>query len=169
MAEVTPTPHISVEEYLSTVYEPECEYVDGVLEERNVGTRDHSNALGNVTAFFRTRYSQTGVQAWLIWRFQTSPTRYRVPDVILTRGEPDEDILTKPPLACIEVLSPEDRMSRVNVRIKEFLDFGVPTVWLIDPEQRRLWIYRPGCIQEATGSVKLDGAEIEVPFSEIFD
>jgi hypothetical protein len=28
---------VSLEEYLSTDYEPDCDYVDGVLEERNVG------------------------------------------------------------------------------------------------------------------------------------
>ena len=28
---------VSVEEYLSTVYEHDCEYVDGVVEERDLG------------------------------------------------------------------------------------------------------------------------------------
>ena len=35
----SPTTHVSVEEYLKTVYEPDCEYVDGVVEERNLGER----------------------------------------------------------------------------------------------------------------------------------
>jgi len=33
---------VTEEEYLSTSYEPDCEYEDGVLIERNVGERDHS-------------------------------------------------------------------------------------------------------------------------------
>ena len=33
---------ISVEEYLNTSYDPDVEYVDGVLEERNVGDWLHS-------------------------------------------------------------------------------------------------------------------------------
>ncbi len=33
---------ISVEEYLKTSYSPDCDYVDGVVEERNLGERDHS-------------------------------------------------------------------------------------------------------------------------------
>ena len=33
---------VSVEEYLSSVYEPECDYVDGEIEDRNVGEKDHS-------------------------------------------------------------------------------------------------------------------------------
>lgn len=165
----SPTTHVSVEEYLSTDYEPDCEYVDGVVEERNLGRKKHSKVQGNLYAFFRNKSAKTSLMAWVEWRFRTSPTRYRVPDVIVTRGEPDEEILTTVPLLCVEVLSPEDRMSRVNVRIREFLDFGVPVVWLIDPEERRVWIYRPGKIEEATGAVKLDGTDIEIPFSEIFD
>ena len=33
---------VSVEEYLSTVYEHDCEYVDGVIEERDLGEFEHS-------------------------------------------------------------------------------------------------------------------------------
>ena len=29
-------------EYLETVYEPDCEYIDGELVERNVGELEHS-------------------------------------------------------------------------------------------------------------------------------
>jgi hypothetical protein len=34
---------VSLEEYLSSVYEPECDYVDGEIEDRNVGEKDHSS------------------------------------------------------------------------------------------------------------------------------
>ena len=33
---------VSVEEYLHTSYSPDVDYVDGLLEERNVGEIDHS-------------------------------------------------------------------------------------------------------------------------------
>ena len=39
---------ISVEEYLATSYEPDMEYVDGVLEERNAGDWLHSAVQFNV-------------------------------------------------------------------------------------------------------------------------
>jgi hypothetical protein len=35
------TPLISVEEYLSECYEPDCDYVDGRVEERNFGEWTH--------------------------------------------------------------------------------------------------------------------------------
>ena len=160
---------ISVEEYLHTVYRPDCDYVDGVVEERNLGERDHSWIQGRLVAFFLARFKESGIAALPEWRFQTRPTRFRIPDVIVTRGKPDEQILTKPPLLCIEVLSSEDRVSRTNLRIQEYLDFGVPVVWLIDPAERRVWVYRKNGMEEAKDSVSLDGTDITVPFSEIFD
>lgn len=161
---------ISVEEYLRTPYSPDRDYVDGVVEERNLGKRDHAWMQGTLTGFFMSRFKETGIAALPEWRFQTRPTRFRVPDVVVTRGKPDEQILTKPPLLCIEILSPEDTVSRMHQRIQEYLSFGVPVVWLIDPVEQRLWIYRPTGMEEATGnSVKLDSTSIEVPFSEIFD
>jgi Uma2 family endonuclease len=160
---------ISVEEYLHTVYRPDCDYVDGIVEERNLGERDHSWIQGNLVTFFRSQFRKTGITALPEWRFQTRPTRFRIPDVVVTRGKPDEQILTKPPLLCIEILSLEDRVSRTNLRIQEYLDFGVPVVWLVDPVERRVWVYRKNGMEEAKDSVSLDGTDITVPFSEIFD
>jgi hypothetical protein len=39
---ITSQPTISVEEYLSTSYRPDCDYVDGLVEERNLGEYDHA-------------------------------------------------------------------------------------------------------------------------------
>ena len=38
---------VPVEEYLSTSYDPDCDYVDGELEDRNVGEKGHSKVQGN--------------------------------------------------------------------------------------------------------------------------
>jgi Uma2 family endonuclease len=160
---------ISVDDYLHTTYHPDCDYVDGVVEERNLGEVDHGLAQLRLGHFFMGLFRQTGLLPITEVRMQVSRTRFRIPDVTVTRGKPDEQILTKPPLLCIEILSPEDRVSRTNARIQEYLNFGVPVVWLVDPAERRVWIYRKNGIEEAHGSVNLDGTDITVPFSEIFD
>ena len=160
---------ISVEEYLHTVYRPDCDYVDGVVEERNLGELDHGLAQTRLAQFFMNLFRQTGLLPVTELRMRVNPTKFRIPDVVVTRGKPDEQILTKPPLLCIEILSPEDRISRMNLRIQEYLDFGVPVVWLIDPAERRVWVYRKNGMNEATDSISLDGTDITVPFSEIFD
>lgn len=43
---------IPVEEYLKTMYHPDCDYVDGMVVERNFGQRDHSDVQSNPVAFF---------------------------------------------------------------------------------------------------------------------
>ncbi|HSU30541.1 MAG TPA: Uma2 family endonuclease [Bryobacteraceae bacterium] len=161
---------IPVEEYLKTVYRPDRDYVDGVVEQRNLGERDHAWIQGKLVSFFLSRFRDTGIAALPEWRFQVKPTRFRIPDVVVTRGKPDEQILTKPPLLCIEILSPEDTVSRTNERVQEYLNFGVPVIWVVDPAEKIVWIYRRNGMERATGdAVKLDGTSIEVPLSEIFD
>jgi len=43
----------------------------------------------------------------------------------------------------VEVLSPGDRPNRVSQRVGQYLRHGVPLVWLIDPEDRTVNVYRP--------------------------
>ena len=169
MASIPIGSRVSVEEYLKTVYRPDCDYVDGVTEERNLGTWDHSWIQTNVASFFRGRFKETGLAAVVECRFRVSPTCYRIPDVMVLRGKSSEQILTRPPLLCIEVRSPEDRLQRIETRIKEYLDLGVPAVWLIDPPKRTVSIYRSTGITESADPVPVDGTALSVPFEEIFD
>ena len=41
---------VGVEEYLSTVYRPDCDYLDGVVVERNLGQFDHADLQGALSA-----------------------------------------------------------------------------------------------------------------------
>jgi Uma2 family endonuclease len=160
---------ISVEEYLKTVYRPDRDYVDGIVEERNLGEWDHSSVQTQFVVFF-SKFRHTGLRAVTELRMRVRQNRYRIPDVVVTAGKPDEQVLTRPPLLCIEILSKGDTVSQTNERVLDYLEFGVPVVWVVDPRERTLWIYRPTGMEEAIGlTVKLDGTSIEVPFSEIFD
>jgi len=47
---------ISVEEYLKTSYDPDMDYVDGVLTDRNVGEWLHSSILGNLIFVLSSKY-----------------------------------------------------------------------------------------------------------------
>ena len=161
---------VSVGEYLKTAYSPDCDYVDGVVKERILGERDHAWIQGRLVAFFLSRFRETGIAALPEWRFQTRSTRFRIPDIVVVRGKPEEQILTTPPLLCVEILSPDDRISKVNARIKEYLDFGVPAVWLVDPMEKRIWVYHSNGMNEETGSsITVEGTDLEIPRSEIFD
>lgn len=65
------------------------------------------------------------------------------------------------PTLVIEVLSPNDRLTKIMRRISQFLKWGVPLVWLVDPEERTVTIYRRDCPPEVLESdQELTGGDI---------
>jgi len=128
---------VSVEQYLSMVFEHDCEYVDGVIEERDLGEFEHAFLQGVLTALFHNHSAEWGVICLPEQRVQTQPDRFRVPDVtILRAGAPRERILTHPPLLAIEIQSPEDTLRRTAAKAAEYLAFGIEHVWIVDPAAR---------------------------------
>ncbi len=163
-------PRVTVEEYLRTAYRPDCDYVDGRVEERNVGEYDHGLlqlALGHL---FMTNRVAWGVRVVTDVRAQVSPHRFRVPDVSILRADaPKEQILTHPPLIAIEILSPEDRLSRFQARINDYLAFGVEHVWIVDPEGRTAYTAdAAGLHVVQSGALTVEGTAIRVVLGEVF-
>jgi Uma2 family endonuclease len=128
---------ISVEEYLNTSFpNSDCEYVDGVVVERNLGERDHSRLQRKLIGFFVALENKLGTFGFPEQRVQVKQTRFRVPDVCVYLEEPNEQIFTTPPFLVIEILSRDDRASDLQEKIDDYLEFGVPYVWTIDPRRR---------------------------------
>jgi Uma2 family endonuclease len=67
---------------------------------------------------------------------QVSPTRVRIPDVLLIPSGIPPDVLTEPPILVVEILSPDDTYSDTQQRASDYLNMGVKTVWIIDPKSR---------------------------------
>jgi Uma2 family endonuclease len=44
----------------------------------------------------------------------------------------------------VELRSPDDRLSRLRPKMREWIDNGTGLAWLVDPERRVIEIYRPG-------------------------
>jgi Uma2 family endonuclease len=161
---------VSVEEYLRTVYQPDCDYVDGEVLERNMAELDHSTLQGDLIGYFYMRRKEWNVRILPEMRIQVKPTRFRIPDICLVVGKTDEQILTKPPFLCVEILSPEDRWSRVKDRIDDFLAMGVPYVWVLDPQTKEAFIVTPteGLREVKDGVLRTQNPTFEVPLSEFF-
>jgi Uma2 family endonuclease len=160
----------SLEEYLSTIYRPDCDFVDGQVVERNGGERDHSWTMGVVGAYLLAQYKGRGFFPFFSLRIRVKPSRVRVPDVCVTAGFPDEQILTKPPALCIEILSPEDRMTSVMQRIDDYLEMGVPMVWILAPETRHAYTVTSteGLREIKNGVLQTKDRALEMPLSEVF-
>jgi Uma2 family endonuclease len=137
MATATPLP-ITVSEYLHTSYRPDCDYVDGRIEERNLGELDHATVQAEILAWLRQHRNEWGICAVPEIRIQASPTRFRIADIaIVSVSAPREQIILTPPLAVVEVLSPEDRVPRYSERLEDYRRMGVKNIWVVDPAARK--------------------------------
>ena len=160
---------IPVEEYLRTSYsDGDREYIDGRVVERNLGTTDHAHWQTRMVIFLSINYS--ALWAAVEVRVQVKPTRYRVPDVICIWGpKPESSIVHEPPFLVIEVLSPDDRAEDVQDKVDDYLSFGIPYVWVVNPRTRRGYVYTAEGMREAKDGVLRTGSpEIALPLNDVF-
>jgi Uma2 family endonuclease len=70
---------------------------------------------------------------------------------------------------CIEVLSPEDRMKRVQERIADYLEMGMPYVWVLNPETKQAYAATPaeGLREIKTGILTTEDPALEISLREI--
>ena len=133
---------LTLEEYLQTSYRPDRDFVDGVTEEREMGESEHSDVQAELIYWFRLHRQEWSVRVNGELRARVGERQYRVPDVCVRYlSAPREKVLTTPPLIAIEIKSPDDRISRVVIRLRDYLEMGVPNIWLLDPIERAAFTY----------------------------
>ncbi|HEY7617579.1 MAG TPA: Uma2 family endonuclease, partial [Terriglobales bacterium] len=130
---------------------------------------DHSWLQTALGAYFFRRRKLWNIEVFTEQRCRIRAGRYMLPDLCVIVGpRPPEKIFTKPPLLWIEILSSEDRPIRVNHKIRELLDFGVPNIWLIDPETLESELHTPGGSSKIDdGVLRISGTPIEVPLYQL--
>ena len=160
----------TVREYLRTSWSPDREFVDGRIEERNLGEKEHSILQRFFTVLFAIHRAEWGVEVFPELRTQTQTRRFRVPDVLVVRaGENFERYVTQPPLIAIEILSPEDRLSAMQEKAAEYRGFGIEHIWIVDPMQRIAYRYTGSALEEvSSGDLSVPGTPIRVVLSEMF-
>jgi Uma2 family endonuclease len=143
---------IPVELYLHcSDWEPDAEYVDGEIEERPMGEYNHAAWQAAIQKWFWKHESEWNIRAVAELRVQVASTRYRVPDVtILDRNRPIEQIITHPPIAVFEILSPEDRHTRFTRKLKDYEAMGIPQIWVIDPDGPVIQRFQSGHLAESS-------------------
>ncbi len=163
--------HIPLEEYLSTGYDPDCEYDDGVIVERNLGEFEHSFLQTILATIFTNNMDSWGVFGLTEQRIQIAARKFLVPDVCVLRvGSPRENILTRPPLIVIEIMSPEDTIRRASAKALEYLDFGIEHVWVIDPSARVAYRGAHSGLQlVSSGELTIPGTPILIRIGKLFE
>ena len=61
-----------------------------------------------------------------------------------TREVDDTTLVDGAPVLVVEILSPNDVQEQIDEKIDEYLAAGVLLVWVIDPHDRTVLIYRKG-------------------------
>jgi Uma2 family endonuclease len=162
---------VSIEDYLSTSYSPDREYLDGRIVERNLGEKTHSSIQRNLIGWFWERRREIPVEVFPEQRVQVSPTRFRIPDVTVVKTSQFQgEIFRNPPHLCIEILSKDDTMEYMQEKIDDYLRFGVPYIWIINPRLRKGYIAtKAGLVEAASGVLETIDPAIRVPVAELLD
>lgn len=158
-----------VELYLHTSYEPDAEFVDGEVELRPMGEFDHATWQQALQAWFLLHGSKWGVRVRPELRVQVGTTRFRVPDVVVfDRNAPTEQILTVPPIAVFEVLSPEDSLTRTLAKLADYESMGVRNIFVVDPRAELFYRYASGDLELCRQNlIQLDGSAAEVDWAGV--
>ncbi len=119
---------------------------------------------------FRTRETDWKLSALTEQRVQVADTRYRVPDVCVVPFHiEDKRIVRTAPLLCIEILSPEDRMSEMQERVDDYLRMGVRAVWVVDPQRRKAFRAEvEGELIAVADALKVPGTAVGMSVQEVF-
>ena len=164
------TVSIPVHEYLTTTYRPDCDYIDGELRERHLGTRPHAALQGILYAILHANRRLWKVIALPEQRVQVSATRFRVPDVcVLASSDPAEAVVRKAPMICFEVLSPEDNLPDMQERAEDYEAMGVGRLWVLDPIKHKVWIASSNGLQKVyADELVFEGTPIRINLNEVF-
>jgi Uma2 family endonuclease len=154
---------VLLETYLHTDYQPDREYVDGEVRERNLGEKEHARLQKLILRYFLSLEDGGTLSVFPELRVQVSPTRFRVPDLTVLRADaPDEQIITHPPLIVVEILSPGDSLLGMREKIEDYLVFGIPNIWIVDPSDRMGYICRSGSFREWQPATNLTVPDTEI-------
>ncbi len=160
---------MSLEHYLRSIFHPDCDFVDGRIEERNVGEYEHSIVQKMLMRWFGDREREWGVICIPECRLQVATTRCRVPDVMVLRRGKYSGVIQETPLICMEVLSPEDTWARMRERLDDYLRMGVEHVWCFEPEAREVRRYTAdGFVKVREPELTVAGTAIRVSIAEVF-
>lgn len=90
-------------------------------------------------------------------RVARDPDTVRTPPVCCFLGEErfsiaDEIFTDRRPAVVAEIASTNDRRRSIGGRVEEYLGWGVSLLWVIDPHQEQVHVFRPGPVQKVLGA-----------------
>ncbi len=167
----------SLNEYLNTSYEPDMEFVDGVLVGRNVGTQLHGWLQTILASYFRQFRNSHRIRVFSETRLLVNATsgRHRVPDVmVLEIPYQKGKVVVDVPAIIVEIKSPDDTFDDIIDKCFDYENQSVSNIVVMDPDNKRCWLFKQGSLQLLSGASialhlpKENGMTIDLPFAEMF-
>jgi Uma2 family endonuclease len=159
---------ISIEEYLRTAYEPDAEYVDGLIVERSMPETPHSAVQVRLVQLFTPLSRDRNLHLMTELRMRISPSCIRIPDFAVFEEKPAELVPSQPPMIVVEIVSREDRHTDIVQKFEQYRSWAVPHIWLADPWQRQLAIYSESGLT-AVRSFELADLGLKISAADLFD
>lgn len=167
----TITTRLTLDEFLRLPEtKPASEYEDGEVCRKTMPTGWHSVVQRLVAVvlslYMRERpIGEAGSELRCIFGPPGGERTY-VPDYVFVIGaHPGFGAVNGPyygaPDLAVEILSPDDRMTRVRRKVRFYLENGVRLVWLIDPEDRTVTVMTtPAAATVLAEDEVLDGGDV---------
>ena len=148
----TPIKQITLEEFLALPdTKPASEYIDGQIIQKPMPQGHHSIIQCKLSTELDIALERTGIATAFTELRCTFGERSIVPDIAVfeydripsdENGEISNSFLIAPDWT-IEILSPDQSQTKVTKNILHCLKDGTQMGWLIDPDDKSVFIYRP--------------------------
>ncbi len=128
-----------------------CELVEGKIVATGFGTVEHGIIEANIAFALRTFVQPRRLGTTLLGGVgvftRRDPDTVRSADVLYISNERYAQIQSATfvevaPELIVEVLSPDDRWSKVTQKMREYFTIGVELIWIVDPQARTVYAYR---------------------------
>jgi Uma2 family endonuclease len=159
-----------------------CELVDGRIVPTMPTGDEHADVEAELLTRLRVYGKETGrgraVGGEVGIYIRRDPDTVRAADLVFISRERDlrpraKGYFAIAPELVVEVLSPDDRMSRIREKLRDYFSAAVRVVWVVDPALRRVLVHR-----SLTDLTVLDDRQVlideellpgfSVPVSELF-
>jgi len=134
---------VSLDDYLAMSFDGvDAELIDGEIVEREMPKLPHSRAQQGLADSFGPLRRTHGIASYPELRLNTDRETVFVADYCVFRTAPHQDVPTSPPWIVCEIISPSESYSRLFFKLDRYREWGVEHIWVIDPDQRRMNVYK---------------------------
>lgn len=131
---------------------PNWELIDGIPEQKALGSKRHSYLQGILCAML----DELGFRAGTELTLEISETWEPIPDVAGMLGPESDDVYqSQPPAVVIEILSPSDRAPNLLEKLVRYAQWGIVDILLFDPAKEQAWWFWGG---ERLGLTLIEGS-----------